>query len=210
LVQGFCCSGFCSGAACLAAARRFFLLRVAFVCTGNRARSPLAAALFSRHAGAARVEVNSYGALDLEGWPPLDTAIAVADGLGIDLRRHRSQTLRSGCLAETDLVVGFEPSHAAAAVEVGGAAPEHVFLLLELPALLEALPGSQLSEAADARVTIAAIHRLRAAAGSGSASSLPDPLGEPEQVLAEAARVIDAVTGALASAVLPGPAAVKP
>jgi hypothetical protein len=31
---------------------------------------------------------------------------------------------------------------------------------------------------------------------------LPDPLGEPEQVFAEAARVIDAVTGALADAVL--------
>ena len=77
-------------------------------------------------------------------------------------------------------------------------------LLLELPALLEALPGSQLSEAADGRPTIAELHRLRATAGSGSAPTLPDPLGEPEQVLAEAARVIDAVTGALAAALLPG------
>jgi protein-tyrosine-phosphatase len=148
--------------------------------------------------------------LDLEGWRPLDTAIAVADRLGLDLRRHRSRTLRSRCLAETDLVIGFEPSHATAAVEVGGAAPEHVFLLLELPALLAALPGSQLSEADDARPMIAELHRLRATAGWGKAPSLPDPLGEPEQVLAEAARVIDAVTGALAAALLPGRAAARP
>lgn len=150
------------------------------------------------------MEVDSYGVLDLEGWRPLETAIAVAARLGLDLRGHRSQPLRNGCLADTDLVVGFEPSHATAAVEVGGAAPEHVFLLLELPPLLEALPQSQFSEAGDARSAIGELHRLRASAPAGSAPSLPDPLGEPEQVLAEAARVIDAVTGALATAVLPG------
>lgn len=107
-------------------------------------------------------------------------------------------------------MVGFEQSHATAAVEVGGAAPEQVFLLLELPGLLEALPQSQLSEAADARSTISALHRLRANASKGSAPSLPDPLGEPEQVLAEAARVIDAVTGALATAMLSDRTATRP
>jgi hypothetical protein len=112
--------------------------------------------------------------------------------------------LRRGCLADTDLVVGFEPPHVDAAMEVGGAAPEHVFLLLELPPLLKALPRSQLSDIADARSAIGELHHLRAAAGSRSVPSLPDPLGEPEQVFAEAARVIDAVTGALAAAVLPG------
>jgi protein-tyrosine-phosphatase len=157
----------------------------------------------------ARVEVDSYGVLGLEGWRPLDTAIAVAARLGIDLRRHRSQPLRRRCLAETDLVIGFEQSHATAAVEVGEAAPEHVFLLLELPALLEALPRLRLPEAGDARSAIAEFHRLRATAEPGSAAPppLPDPLGEPEQVLAEAARVIDAITGALATAMLPGRAA---
>jgi protein-tyrosine-phosphatase len=156
--------------------------------------------------------VDSYGVLDLEGWRPLDTAIAVAAGLGLDLRRHRSQPLSRRCLAETDLVVGFEQSHATAAVEVGEAAPEHVFLLLELPSLLDALPRSLLSEAAGARSAIGELHRLRASAGPGSGPPppLPDPLGQPEQVLAEAARVIDAVTGALAIAVLPGRAPIPP
>jgi hypothetical protein len=35
-------------------------------------------------------------------------------------------------------------------------------------------------------------------------TSVPDPVGEPEQVFAEIARVIDAVTWTLAAALLPG------
>ena len=134
---------------------------------------------------------------------PLESASAVADRLGIDLRRHRARALQQRCLAGADLVVGFEPSHAEAAVEVGGAAPERVFLLLELPPLLEAL-RSQLSDVADARSAVGELHRLRMAAGARIVPSLPDPLGEPQHVFAEMARVIDAVTGALAEAVLPG------
>jgi hypothetical protein len=117
--------------------------------------------------------------------------------------------LRSGALSDADIVVGFEQPHAAAAVEVGGAPAEKVFLLLELPPLLEALRRSQLSDLEDVRSVIGELHRLRTAAGRRSVAPLPDPLGEPEQVFAEIARVIDAVTGALAAAVLPGRAAVS-
>ena len=134
-----------------------------------------------------------------EGLGPLKTATAVAARLGIDLDQHRSRPLDNRCLVGTDLVVGFEEGHAAAAVEVGGASPEHVFLLLELPELLEALSPL------DTRDPIAELHRLRRSAGQRRrVVAVPDPVGEPEQVFAEIARVIDAVTGALAAAVLPG------
>jgi protein-tyrosine-phosphatase len=146
----------------------------------------------------------------MEGWRPLPGAIEMAAQRGIDLRRHRSRALRSGCLLETDLVVGFESSHVGPALRVGGAAPERVFLLLELPALLDALPRSRTSDSADAPSVIRELHRLRTAAGPRRVPSLPDPLGEPEQVLAETARVIDVVTGALAAAVVPNGAARLP
>lgn len=139
-----------------------------------------------------------------EGLGPLKTAAAVAARLGIDLEQHRSCPLRDRCLAETDLVVGFEDAHAAAAVEVGGASPEHVFLLLELPELLESLSPR------DPRDAIAELHRLRTSAGRRSrVIAVPDPVGEPEQVFAEIARVIDAVTWTLATALLPGRNAVS-
>lgn len=147
--------------------------------------------------------------LDAEGLGPLGNATAVATTLGIDLGRHRSRVLRSRCLAGADLVVGFEQPHATAAVEIGAAPVEHVFLLLELPPLLEALPRSQLAAEKDARAAIGELHRLRTAAGPRRVPSLPDPLGESEQVFAETARVIDAVTGALARALLPGRNAVS-
>jgi len=135
--------------------------------------------------------------------PPLEGATAAGARLGVDLKSHRSRRLSRGCLADADMVIGFEQSHAAAAVEVGGAPPERVFLLLELPPLLEAL-RPDLSDPEDACAVIGGIHRLREAAGPRSVASLPDPLGEPEQVVSEIARVIDAVTGALAAAVFPG------
>ena len=137
----------------------------------------------------------------------METAIAVAARLGLDLRGHRSRPLRRRCLAETDLIVGFEQGHAAEAVEVGDAAPERVFLLLELPPLLKALPQVRPSASPDASSVIRELDRVRAEARPATAPSLADPLGEPEQVMAEAARVIDAVTGALAAALLPGRAA---
>ena len=141
---------------------------------------------------------------------PLRNATAVAAKLGIDLGAHRSRALRSRCLADADLVIGFEPEHAIAAADIGETPAERVFLLLELPALLEALPRTQVSDEDDARSAIAQLDRLRTAAGwPRRAPSLPDPLGQPEQVFAEAARVIDAVTEALADAVLPGRDAVS-
>jgi protein-tyrosine-phosphatase len=142
--------------------------------------------------------------LDLGGIGPLEPAAAVATRLGVDLGPHRSRVLRRGCLAATDLVVGFEQQHTTAAVEVGGAASEHVFLLLELPPLLEALTRLQPSAAGDTRSVVEELHHLRMSAGPRRVAFVPDPLGEPQQVFAETARVIDAVTGALAKALLPG------
>lgn len=155
------------------------------------------------------MEAASYGLLDAEGLPPLATATAVAVRLGLDLEHHRSSSLRRGCLAEADLVLGFEQPHAVAAVKVGGAPPERVFLLLELPDLLDALTHSARSGPENVRAAIDELHRLRVAAGPRTVAPLPDPIGEPEQIVAESVRVIDAVTGTLAEALLPNRRAVS-
>jgi protein-tyrosine-phosphatase len=145
------------------------------------------------------VTVSSCGTLDVEGIPALPTATAGAAALGVDLSGHRARTLRPGGLADADLVIGFEPPHVAAAVEVGGARPEHVFMFLELPELVDALPPSDLSGIDHARHAIGEFVLLRRAAGGPRrVAALPDPVGEPPEAFARTAAVIEDVTSALA------------
>jgi protein-tyrosine-phosphatase len=149
--------------------------------------------------------VTSFGTLDADGMPALTGAVEAAAALGVDLSGHRSQTLRQGDLAATDLAIGFEQPHAEAAVEVGEAGADRVFLLLELPGLLDALPPPGPDGVDDARGTIRELDRLRTDTGPRRVVEVPDPIGAPAQVFAEAVRVIDAVTGALAASLFPRP-----
>src|SRR5205823_13150372 len=86
-------------------------LRVAFVCTGNRFRSPLAAALLARETGSLPLRIDSLGTLDLGGRSALPEAIAIAEGYGLDLSGHQARALTSVDLKPFDLVLGFERMH---------------------------------------------------------------------------------------------------
>ena len=97
-------------------------------------------------------------------------------------------------------MIGFEPAHVQAAVSEGGADETRVFMLLELPALLEEAPlaSAPRPPVERARGVIEEMNRRRAAASLVPAV-LQDPFGAPPQVFAEVGRVIDAVTGLLAA-----------
>jgi protein-tyrosine-phosphatase len=176
-------------------------LQIAFVCTGNRARSPLAAALLRRLVEPDRVHVASFGTLERAGAPALAQAVSIARSLGVDLAGHRSRSLPAGGLHDQDLVVGFEPIHVSAAVAQGGAAEDKAFLLLELPGLLDRLPERVVADADESRALIEAMHRARLGRRLAPLP-LDDPHGEPAYVMAEVARLIDTTVSHLAS-VLP-------
>jgi len=110
---------------------------VAFVCTGNRFRSVIAEAAFHVATDDLPVHVTSYGTLELGPAEPLPEAVRGAHALGLDISTHVARSLTDADLTQTSLVVGFELEHAVAAVNVAGARPEHVFILLELVALLD-------------------------------------------------------------------------
>lgn len=96
--------------------------KVLFVCTGNTCRSPMAAAL-ARRMLAARLGVAdedllargllflSAGAGTLPGMPASAGAVAAMKERGIDLRGHRSQSLRKDLIHAADRIYCLSGSH---------------------------------------------------------------------------------------------------
>jgi len=117
-----------------------------FICTGNRARSPFAAALLRRHLNGLPVDITSRGTHDVRGTPALPSAVRAAKNFDIDLGEHRSRPLLLNELGEIDLIVGFEQFHVAAAVVDGGAPNARTFLLTDLAGALDDLPPSRVMD----------------------------------------------------------------
>src|SRR6478735_575687 len=151
---------------------------VVFVCTGNQARSALAEAFTRACVYGLPVEVGSRGTEYLPPSPALPAAVSAGAARGVDLRTHRSRPLAARELELTDLVIGFEPFHVAAAVVDGGAARERTFLMRELDGLLTDQHGHA-PPSEDTTTRIQELHRRRLGRPRGSSMSVPDPAGKP-------------------------------
>ncbi|MGH2786946.1 MAG: hypothetical protein ACRDJV_03420 [Actinomycetota bacterium] len=157
------------------------MFAIYFVCTGNRCRSPAAAAVMGRVTEGIGVTVGSAGLLELAGERPPSETVAAARGLGFDLRGHRSVPLSGVDLSGADLVLGFERRHVAGAVVDGGAAHDRTFNLIELSSLLRdtASPSPPASDPIDlARLRVGAAHRARVeTARFVPGEEVSDPMG---------------------------------
>jgi protein-tyrosine phosphatase len=176
-------------------------LQVAFVCTGNRFRSPLAAALLAREAGGLPVRIVSLGTLDLGSKPALPEAVALAEEIGLDLSGHASRNLAAVELEGFDLVLGFERMHVMAAVVEARAPLERTFTLPELVALLRRLPGPPLPTDPVERALV----RIRQAQAvrppgfrNGPMPELGDPLGKTLQAQRQTAMELSDLVSELA------------
>jgi protein-tyrosine-phosphatase len=114
---------------------------VLFVCTANRFRSPLAAAMFSRalreeknrevssairRAGEWRV--SSAGTWATPGQPVLPEAYRAAQKLGLDLADHRSERVSGELLREYDLILVMQASQQEALLSEFPLLEEYVYL----------------------------------------------------------------------------------
>jgi protein-tyrosine phosphatase len=183
---------------------------VVFVCTGNRARSPLAQALFERYAQHPDVVASSVGTVGPEGEPALSDAVEASKRLAVDLSRYRARVLRHGSLADADLVLGFEPSHLFLAVVEGEAAPGRTFLLAELVRLLEGVvaadgSGAEADPLARARTFVYAADLRRVRGRTSPADTIADPLGKSRRTMRRTSGRIDALVQALVASLF-GPA----
>jgi protein-tyrosine-phosphatase len=172
--------------------------RIVFVCTGNQARSALAAALMRRHAADLPLVVESRGTSAVPQAPALQRMLVAGAALDADLSDHRAAPLGRGELAGADLVVGFEQYHVAAAVVDGGAARSRTFTLPELVELAQAPPD----DVTDVGERIAAVAEGAHARRGRRPAELADPVGGSSEQFRETATQIDALVDALAATVL--------
>jgi protein-tyrosine-phosphatase len=173
---------------------------IAFVCTGNRFRSPLAEAFVKRLTAGLPVSVTSYGTLPREDSPPEPEASEFALACGVSLSDHRSRSLDNASLRHVDLLLGFEPPHVHHAV-VDAEAPRNVsFTLGDFVSLL----GSARPDAADENVVERARSLVRSAGviAANSETSRPkivrDPYGGPWEAYRRSATEIRSLCIALA------------
>ncbi len=173
--------------------------RVFFVCTGNQARSPIAAAWTARALADLPVEVASAGTMPRRPSPVLAEAGAVALELGVDVSTHKSSHVASHDLSGMDLVVGFEYQHVAAAVVDGGAPASKTFLLRELMRLVrEFAPPPTPDPLERARELIALADGLRRKTDHVLGEDIRDPagrkLGAFREIVFEVVRGCDEMT----------------
>jgi protein-tyrosine-phosphatase len=109
---------------------------VLFVCTANRFRSPIAAALFARRAQkefpAEGWRVGSAGTWAEPGLTAIPSAKWVADHLGLDLQAHRALRIERELLAGYDLILVMENSHQEALRVEFPEIKERLFLLAQV------------------------------------------------------------------------------
>ena len=128
---------------------------ILFVCTANRFRSPLAAAMLQhslQEMGLAESwRIGSAGTWATPGQPVLQTVSNAAQGFGIDLSGHRSTRVSRRFLSEYDLILVMESGQKEALVSEFPELREHIYLLSEvverrsydIPDLLESEQGAQ-------------------------------------------------------------------
>ena len=85
---------------------------IAFVCTGNTCRSPMAQAIFNSLADTERVEAESFGISTETGLPVSENSVLACRELGLDLSEARSTAVTDVELEKYDRFYCMSPSHA--------------------------------------------------------------------------------------------------
>jgi protein-tyrosine phosphatase len=172
---------------------------VAFICTGNRFRSVLAAAAFKAAAADPRVRVGSFGTLDIGRAEPLAVAVEEAASRGFDISRHQARPVAEGTLSRSSLIIGFELQHVLSAIETGRAPMDRSFVLLEILDLLRLSAAPD--ETPDPEQRVASAHATRVAHPElRSIREIPDPVNLPLVTQREVAELV--VSSASAAAAL--------
>jgi protein-tyrosine phosphatase len=166
------------------------IFSIAFICTGNRFRSPLAEAFVRKLTTDLPVGVQSFGTLAVGAVPPLPEAFKLAELSAVDLSGHRARPVGTESLAKTDLVIGFDLEHMRGAVIEAHASRDRAFTFREIVALLEDAPAPEAGDAVRrARQAVEQAARDRNA-NQRTDNAIRDPYGRSWRVYYETAAEI--------------------
>lgn len=168
---------------------RTVTVRVLFVCTANRCRSPIAAALLADAAQRKRLNVVAHSAgLREGGFPAVPEAVEFGVRYGVDLSSHISEQLTATSVESAHLVLGMERVHARAAV-LATATPRtlgRTFTVREFLRRAKAYGPRSLSDPLDE--WIAALQKGRSPRdliGASTLDDIPDPMQGPSRLVAQ-------------------------
>ena len=109
---------------------------ILFVCTANRFRSPLAAALLQHSLEKMGIaeswRIGSAGNWATPGQPVLPSVSETAQGFGIDLSGHRSTRVSRQLLSNYDLILVMQAGQKEALVSEFPELGEHIYLFSEV------------------------------------------------------------------------------
>ena len=185
------------------------------VCTGNLARSPLAAQLLaSRLADVPAVIVTSAGTHAHAGDPMTEQAAALSLKYGGIPDDHRATLLTEAAVESADLVLTASRQHRAAAVTLAPRAARYVFTLRQFGRLVDSLDLDEVrADLAEASTTAA--ERMRALVASAAAhrgflppaahpadDDITDPYRQSQSVYDQVGAVIDSAVAQAARGLL--------
>lgn len=107
---------------------------ILFLCTGDTCRGPMAAGYMRKvleERNLKDAEVRSAGVMTATGLLSTPEAIQLLEGVGVDLKRHRSSQLTPELVRKADLILGMTPFHVQFALRMSEDAKDKTFLFKE-------------------------------------------------------------------------------
>lgn len=104
---------------------------IAFVCTGNTCRSPMAEGIFNKKAEEQGVGVRavSFGMAAVNGMPPSPDAVKVCKEIGVDISGHRSHFIYDYQLGDFKKIYCMSEEHAMILTQSIGLPTEQIEVL---------------------------------------------------------------------------------